>query len=207
MYWEYLSMHPYQGIFRTEINPYGLYMRNYDPNTITWQSDATNGAPSDLFHCPVTWNLVRTRPNLCYVYLSVYAIGIYADVMIFASKPLIHQDPANCRVRHPHVSAVIRIGRFALVSIYDPIWLVVFELIKITVTNLIWLSFYWFDSTPSARIHFWFDSHNYIPIPVKLQGVPHRPQCPANISTMKPWNITELLKKIDFHKDTIIFSK
>ena len=48
-----------------------------------------------------------------------------------------------------------------------------------------------FDSTHIYRNYFWFKSNYFIPIPVRLQGVPHYPGCLWNNPRLKSWNIPQ----------------
>ena len=54
-------------------------------------------------------------------------------------------------------------------------------MIRLSFSDLIWLSLHVFS--------FRFKSHNLNQIPVRLQGLPHMPECPENNSKMKSWNI------------------
>ena len=66
---------------------------------------------------------------------------------------------------------------------------------------------FWLDLTPSANIDFWFESAYLSPIPVKLQGVPHRQECPEYNSTVKLWNIPQFLNSNCFWQGHSNFSK
>ena len=79
-----------------------------------------------------------------------------------------------------NASAVIGTGIFVLVTFSYPIRLDIYELIWLTVTDLIWLSFPWFYPSPDAHIYFLirvtqFDSHS---IQVENSVGPRDKECP-----------------------------
>ena len=73
----------------------GIYTIPYYPNTLTCKSAATKNALRDPLHGPIAWNTSPIRPTICYIYLYVYNIGIYADVMISAIIMPLRQYPVH----------------------------------------------------------------------------------------------------------------
>ena len=158
-------MHPDIWIVRMERRLGGLSMRLYVPNTLTCQYGGTSDAPQGHAlwpHYMESW-LDTFRPYA----ISTSPSEVLESFPTSQYTQSLRRCVKSCQVSDTSTVIGIRISALATIS----------DWIRLTVFDLILLSFLPFDLTYVKRIYYQFETHHSSPIPVMLWVVPHWTGC------------------------------
>ena len=113
-------MNPNIGIVHTDRCSDGLYMVPDNPNTLTYQSVATNDDPRDPLHGSITLNPAQVRPGSTLRLHPRLRSRHFHHRHILPQTLSLHQQPKQGRVIYPPQDPPLTSEFFALFSIPFP---------------------------------------------------------------------------------------